>query len=156
MAFMAGWKGNGLVWEAKWETQRAELTQEHAAQLRAVRDEEALALRASEQTQRSLRASLNEVNRRYEDLVANLGRMDDGSAERMPDGERNAAPRPDAVSTAAAPACRPCRACGRGRSRPYVEADKALEMAKERDELAARLNAFIELYNGLRAKQTAR
>lgn len=156
LAFIAGWKGNGLVWEAKWEEQRAEIAQEYAAQIRMVRDEEAQALAASEQAQCFLRNSLDEVKKRYEDLVANLERVDDGSAERMPDGERNAAASTDTVSSAAASACRPCGPCKCGRPRAYVEADKALEMARERDELATKLNALIEFYNRLREKQAAR
>lgn len=156
LAFMAGWKGNGLVWEAKWEEQRAEIAQDHAAQIRMVRDEEAQALAASEQARRSLRDSLNEVQKRYEDLLNGLGRVDNGAAERVPDGERNAAASADAVPSAAASACRPCRPCDRGRAYPYVEADKALEMAKERDEFATKLNALIEFYNRLREKQAAR
>lgn len=156
LAFAAGWKGNGLVWEARWEAQRAQLAQELSARIREVRDEEAQAVAASEQTQRSLRAALNEVNQRYENLLADLERMDDGSAGRMPDGERNAPARPDAVPAAAAPACRPCRPCDCGRPRAYVAADKALEMAKERDELAERLNAFILFYSDLREKQGMR
>lgn len=156
LAFMAGWKGSGLVWEARWESQRAELAQSHAIQIRKVRDEEAQALAASEQTQRSLRESLDEVKKRYEDLMADLERMDNSHAERVPDSERNAAASADTVPSAAAPACRPCRPCDRGRAYPYVRADKALEMARERDELATKLNALIEFYNRLREKQAAR
>lgn len=151
VAACTGYQIADLRWELKWAEQAAAMSDGHRAHLEEVRNYEHAALARAEDTSRTLRRSLAEVQARYDALVSDLDRHD-ADGERVPERRPDAAAGAHSVPAASAASVRACKPCNCGRSRPYVEADKALAMARERDELAERLNAFIDFYNALREK----
>ena len=102
--FFFGYQVADTVWEIRWAAEQVRLTEAHRVQIEEVRKSEHDAIAQAEDVAAGLRKSLIDVQKRYEDLVADLDRLDHGDAERVPERFPVSASSPDPVPATAAPA----------------------------------------------------
>ena len=140
LAFWAGIKWSDRAWEARFAAFRMELAEQSAQSLRDAQAQSAKWQADLTRAQQNYAAEKNELNARYDSLLAQLDRV-------RADRSGGAADVPGAAG-ASAGACRACRCELSAKDGGGIA--EALAVARDCDLLAVRYNALLDFYNNVK------